>query len=145
MFTSPTVREIASDCPFYESKGGYVEEKADYTMVGYLLDNVVIRLDLLRAASALVEMDWNPLSVFGLDLRGPVWRATARRRAATGPWDATHYKGRGSELGRQTVGQCVAPGPHSHGLADLGASPYRIGGLRVSNVGSDLDEALARL
>ncbi len=82
MFTSPTVREIASDCPFYESKGGYVEEKADYTMVGYLLDNVVIRLDLLRAASALVEMDWNPLSVFGLDLRGTCLachRASARR------------------------------------------------------------------
>lgn len=59
VFISQTVRQIASDCKFYESRGGYVEEEVEYNITGYLLDDDVLRLDLLPGSS--FEMDWEPL------------------------------------------------------------------------------------
>lgn len=58
VFTTDVVRQIASDCPFYEKDGGYVEEEAEYSIVGYLLDDDVIRLDLLPGSS--IELDHTP-------------------------------------------------------------------------------------
>ena len=47
-----------SDCRFYESKGGRVEETTERAVTGYLLDDDVMRLDLLPASS--IEMPWTP-------------------------------------------------------------------------------------
>ena len=59
LFVSVAARQIDSDCPFYESSGGHVEETTDPTYVGYLLDSDMIRLDLLPQTP--IEMAWTPL------------------------------------------------------------------------------------
>lgn len=47
--------ELVSDCPFYESSGGVRNETTESTKVGYLLDDDVLRLDLLPQTA--IEMD----------------------------------------------------------------------------------------
>lgn len=46
-----------SDCPFYESRGGRVEDTMERTLTAYLLDGNVLRLDLLPGQS--FEMEWS--------------------------------------------------------------------------------------